>query len=164
MNKNKKKRIVLELGVIAVSFAALLLLLYFVMAVSFQNGTASSGVTMQMAEQIARRIFEKPTEDQISTTALMIRYGAHLGLFFVVGFVTTYVSMVVFRRYYRIFGVIGACMVCYVLAYYTEYYKQFVEGRHFQQSDAALNWYGSVAGIFCMVASYFLNRLLVKLS
>lgn len=164
MNKNKKRRIFLELGVIAVSFAALLLLLYFVMAVSFQNGTASSGVTMQMAEQIARRIFENPTADQISTTALMIRYGAHLGLFFVVGFVTTYVSMVVFRRYYRILGVIGAGAVCYVLAYYTEYYKQFVEGRHFQQSDAALNWYGSVAGILCMVASYFLNRLLVKLS
>lgn len=163
MNKNRKNRIVLELGVIAVSFAALLLLLYFVMAVSFQDGTASSDVTMKMAEQIARRIFENPTADQISTTALMIRYGAHLGLFFVVGFVTTYVSMVVFRRYYRILGVIGAGAACYVLAYYTEYYKQFIEGRHFQQSDAALNWYGSVAGIFCMVASYFLNRLLVKL-
>ncbi|MDE6214138.1 MAG: hypothetical protein K2M70_11775 [Lachnospiraceae bacterium] len=42
--------------------------------------------------------------------------------------------------------------------------EQFVEGRHFQQSDAALNWYGCVAGILCMVGSYFLNRLLVKLS
>lgn len=164
MSKRKKIAVFLELCVIAVSLAALLLLLYFVVAVSFQNGTASSGVTMQMAEQIARRIFENPTADQISTTALMIRYGAHLGLFFVVGFVTTFVSMVVFRRYYRILGVIGAGAVCYALAYYTEYYKQFVEGRHFQQSDAALNWYGSVAGIFCMVASYFLNRLLVKLS
>ncbi len=164
MNKKKKNNILLEISVIAVSFAALLLLLYFVMAVSFQNGTASASVTMQLAEQIARRIFEQPTADQIATTALMIRYGAHLGLFFVVGFVTTFVSMVVFRRYYRILGVIGAAAVCYLLAYYTEYYKQFVEGRHFQQSDAALNWYGSVAGILCMVGSYFLNRLLVKLS
>ncbi len=164
MNRKKKNNILLEISVIAVSFAALLLLLYFVMAVSFQNGTASASVTMQLAEQIARRIFEQPTTDQIATTALMIRYGAHLGLFFVVGFVTTFVGMVVFRRYYRIFGVIGAGAVCYLLAYYTEYYKQFVEGRHFQQSDAALNWYGSVAGILCMVGSYFLNRLLVKLS
>ncbi len=164
MNRRKKGNVLLELGVIAVSFAALLLLLYFVMVVSFQNGADSAGVTMQLAEQIARRIFDQPTMDQISTTALMIRYGAHLGLFFVVGFVTTFVSMVVFRGYYRIFGVIGAGAVCYVLAYYTEYYKQFVEGRHFQQSDAALNWYGSVAGILCMTGSYFLNRLLVKLS
>ena len=164
MNRGKKRNILLELGIIAVSLAALMMLLYFVVAVSFQNGADSSSVTMQLAEQIARRVFEKPTTDQISTTALMIRYGAHLGLFFVVGFVTTFVSMVIFRGYFRIFGVIGAGAVCYVLAYYTEYYKQFVEGRHFQQSDAALNWYGSVAGIFCMVGSYFLNRLLVKLS
>ena len=164
MSRGKKRNILLELSVIAVSLAALLMLLYFVMVVSFQNGTVSTSVTMQLAEQIARRIFEQPTVDQIETTALMMRYGAHLGLFFVVGFVTTFVSMVIFRGYYRILGMVGAAIVCYILAYYTEYYKQFVEGRHFQQSDAALNWYGCVAGIFCMVGSYFLNRLLVKLS
>ncbi len=164
MERRNKRNIWLELSVIAVSLAGLLMLLYFVIVVSFQNGTVSAGVTMKLAGQIARRIFDNPTEDQISTTALMIRYGAHLGLFFVVGFVTTFVSMVVFRNYFRILGVLGAGVVCYVLAYYTEYYKQFVEGRHFQLSDAALNWYGSVAGILCMVGSYFLNRLLVKLS
>ena len=128
------------------------------------NGSVSSDVTSRLAGQIARRIFTQPTSDQIMTTELMIRYGAHLGLFFVVGLVTTFVSMVIFRRYYRILGVIGAGAVCYLLAYYTEYYKQFVEGRHFNQSDATLNWYGSVAGIVCMVGSYLLNRLLVKLT
>lgn len=164
MKKGKKGNVLLELGIIAVSLAALMMLLYFVVAVSFQNGADSSSVTRQLAEQIAGRIFEKPTLDQIETTALMIRYGAHLGLFFVVGMVMTFVGMVIFRGYFRIFGVVCAGLACYMLAYYTEYYKQFVEGRHFQQSDAALNWYGSVAGIFCMVGSYFLNRLLVKLS
>ncbi len=164
MKERRRSRILLEISVILISFAALLMLLYFVMVVSFQNGATSTDVTMRLAGRIARRIFEQPTDDQIFTTALMIRYGAHLGLFFVVGFVTTFVSMVIFRGYCRILGVMGAGAVCYVLAYYTEYYKQFVEGRHFQQSDAALNWYGSVAGILCMVGSYFLNRLLVKLS
>lgn len=164
MNREKKRNIWLELGVIAVSMAALFMLLYFVMAVSFQRGEDSLSITRRMAEHAAVRIFEQPTEEQIAATARMIRYGAHLGLFFVVGFVTTFVSMVVFRGYYRILGVIGAGIVCYGLAYYTEYYKQFVEGRHFQQSDASLNWYGSAAGILCMVGSYFLNRLLVKLS
>lgn len=164
MDRKKKNQFFFKCSVIAFSIAALFLLLYFVMVVSFQNGTVSAGVTMKLAGQIARRIFDDPTEGQISTTALMIRYGAHLGLFFVVGFVTTFVGMVVFRNYFRILGVLGAGVVCYALAYYTEYYKQFVEGRHFQLSDAALNWYGSVAGILCMVGSYFLNRLLVKLS
>ncbi len=154
----------LEVIVIIASVVGLMLLLYFVMIISFQTGASSSGITMRLATQIARRIFENPTKEQIETTSLMIRYGAHLGVFFVVGLVTTFVSMVIFRRYFRILGVIGSGAVCYVMAYYTEYYKQFVEGRHFQMSDATLNWYGSVAGIICMVGSYFLNKLLVKLS
>jgi VanZ family protein len=164
MDQKKRKNIGLEIVVIVASVLALMLLLYFVMIVSFQSGATSTSVTMDLATQIARRIFDNPTQDEIATISLSIRYGAHLGLFFVVGLVTTFVGMVIFRRYYRIFGVIGAGVVCYILAYYTEYYKQFVEGRHFQLSDATLNWYGSLAGIFCMVGSYFLNRLLVKLS
>lgn len=164
MKGKKNKNIALEVVVIVASILALMMLLYFVIIVSFQNGTVSSDVTSRLAGQIARRIFTNPTQDQLMTTGLMIRYGAHLILFFVVGLVTTFVSMVIFRRYYRILGVIGAGAVCYLLAYYTEYYKQFVEGRHFNQSDATLNWYGSVAGIVCMVVSYFLNRLLVKLT
>lgn len=164
MEHKKHKNIWLEIVVIVASVLGLMLLLYFVMIVSFQSGATSTNVTMRLASQIAQRIFDYPTQDQINTTSLMIRYGAHLALFFVVGLVTTFVSMVIFRRYFRILGVIGTGAVCYILAYYTEYYKQFVEGRHFQMSDATLNWYGSLAGILCMVASYFLNRLLVKLS
>lgn len=157
-------KLMLELFVILVSLIGLAFLLYFVVAVSFQNGASSTSVTLRLAEQIARRVFDHPTQDQIATTSLMIRYGAHLGLFFIVGLVTTFVSLVIFRRYFRILGVVLSGALCYVLAYYTEYYKQFIEGRHFQLSDATLNWYGSVAGILCMVFSYFLNRLLVKLS
>lgn len=164
MNRGRNKNLGLEVIVIIASVVGLMLLLYFVMIISFQTGASSSGITMRLATQIARRIFENPTKEQIETTSLMIRYGAHLGVFFVVGLVTTFVSMVIFRRYFRILGVIGSGAVCYVMAYYTEYYKQFVEGRHFQMSDATLNWYGSVAGIICMVGSYFLNKLLVRLS
>ncbi len=164
MNRGRNKNLGLEVIVIIASVVGLMVLLYFVMVISFQTGASSSGITIRLATQIARRIFENPTKEQIETTSLMIRYGAHLGVFFVVGLVTTFVSMVIFRRYFRILGVIGSGAVCYVMAYYTEYYKQFVEGRHFQMSDATLNWYGSVAGIICMVGSYFLNKLLVRLS
>ncbi len=164
MSRGRNKNLGLEVIVIIASVVGLMLLLYFVMIISFQTGASSSGITIRLATQIARRIFENPTKEQIETTSLMIRYGAHLGVFFVVGLVTTFVSMVIFRRYFRILGVIGSGAVCYVMAYYTEYYKQFVEGRHFQMSDATLNWYGSVAGIICMVGSYFLNKLLVRLS
>ncbi|MBD5474419.1 MAG: VanZ family protein [Lachnospiraceae bacterium] len=164
MKQERHTGLWLEIVVIAASFLGLILLLYFVMVVSFQNGEQSTSVTMKAAEQIAVSIFDNPTQEQIKTVSRIIRYGAHLGLFFVVGVVMAFVSMVVFRRYFRIIGVLGAGFVCYVLAYYTEYYKQYIDGRHFQMSDVALNWYGSLAGITCMVISYFLNRLLVKLS
>ena len=115
MKSKKNRNIALEIVVITGSMLGLMMLLYFVMIVSFQNGTVSSDVTSKLAGQIARRIFTDPTKDQIRTTELMIRYGAHLSLFFVVGLVTTFVSMVIFRGFYRIIGVIGAGAVCYLL-------------------------------------------------
>ena len=154
----------LKLIVIAASFIALALLLFFVVIVSFQSGVQSAGVTMRVAGQIASNVFADPTREQIEAVSLMIRYGAHLALFFVVGLVTAFVSMVICTKYFRIVGILMSGVVCYMLAYYTEYYKQFIEGRHFQMSDVSLNWYGSLAGIICMVVSYFLNRILVKLS
>ena len=162
--RNRRRNMGLEMLVIFASVMGLALLLYLVMILSFQDGDSSASETISIAVRISQRIYTNPTEDEIRTVSLMLRYVAHLGLFFVVGLVTTFVSMVIFRRYYRIFGVLLSGGICYLLAYYTEYYKQYVEGRHFQMTDVALNWYGCLAGIFCMVGSYFLNRLLVKLS
>ncbi len=164
MGRKKHTNLWLEIVVIIAAVIALMLLVYFVMIVSFQNGVQSTNVTMRVAGQIAESIFENPTQEKVETVSLMIRYGAHLALFFVVGLVTAFVSMVLCRQYFRIVGILASGVVCYGLAYYTEYYKQFIDGRHFQMSDVSLNWYGSLAGISCMVASYFLNRLLVKLS
>ena len=160
----KSQNLLLELIVIFASVLGLLLLVYLVVVLSFQDGDKSANETMNLAVMIAGRIYAEPTQTEIKAVSLMIRYGAHLGLFFIVGLVTTFVSMVIFRKYYRILGVAASGAVCYILAYYTEYYKQFVEGRHFQQTDVVLNWYGSIAGIICMIISYFMNRLLVKLS
>ncbi|MBO5207848.1 MAG: VanZ family protein [Lachnospiraceae bacterium] len=162
--KKHNQNLFLECAVIFASIIGLMLLVYFVMILSFQDGDTSTSETMNLAVMIAQRIYENPTETEIKAVSLMIRYGAHLGLFFIVGLVTTFVSMVIFRRYYRILGVIGSGFICYILAYYTEYYKQYIDGRHFQMEDVALNWYGSVAGIACMIISYFMNRILVKLS
>lgn len=162
--KKKNQNLLLELIVIFASVLIMMLLIYFVMIVSFQEGEQSISETMHIADRIAHSIYTEPTQEEVWTISRVLRYGAHLGLFFVVGLGATFVSMVIFRRYYRILGVLLSGGLCYILAYYTEYYKQFVEGRHFQMSDVVLNWYGSAAGIACMVISYFMNRLLVKLS
>lgn len=164
MRQGKHRNLWLEFTVIVASVLALALLVYFVVIVSFQNGASSTNVTMRLAARIAGTVFDDPKQEQIETVSLMIRYGAHVALFFVVGLVTAFVSMVIFRGYFRILGVFLSGIACYMMAYYTEYYKQYIDGRHFQMTDVRLNWYGCLAGIFCMVGSYFLNRLLVKLS
>lgn len=164
MKQRKHRNLMLELTVIVASIFALALLVYFVMIVSFQNGVSSANVTMRLAGRVARAVFDDPGQEQIKTVSLMIRYGAHLALFFVVGLVTAFVSMVIFRGYFRIAGVLLSGAACYLMAYYTEYFKQYIDGRHFQMTDVQLNWYGGLAGIACMVVSYFMNRLLVKLS
>ena len=162
--KNRKRNIGLELLVIFLSIIGLMLLIYLVLILSFQDGDRSISETMSIARRISQSIYTDPTEDEIRTISRMLRYIAHLGLFFIVGFVTTFVSMVIFRKYYRILGVMLSGGICYLLAYYTEYYKQFIEGRHFHMTDVGLNWLGSAVGIACMVISYFMNRILVKLS
>ena len=162
--KNRKRNIGLELLVIFLSIIGLMLLIYLELILSFQDGDRSISETMSIARRISQSIYTDPTEDEIRTISRMLRYIAHLGLFFIVGFVTTFVSMVIFRKYYRILGVMLSGGICYLLAYYTEYYKQFIEGRHFHMTDVGLNWLGSAVGIACMVISYFMNRLLVEMS
>ena len=164
MDEKKKRNLWLELGIIFISIIGLMLLVYFVIVLSFQKGEQSISETMNIATKIAPYISNEPTDSEIRTINQMLRFGAHLGLFFVVGMVMTYVSMLIFRRYYRILGVLASGIICYQLAFYTEYYKQFVEGRHFQEIDVVLNRYGSLFGIGFMVVFYFLNRILVKLS
>ena len=164
MGEKKKRNLWLELGIIFISIIGLMLLVYFVIVLSFQNGEQSISETMVIATKIAPYISDEPTDGEIWTIIYMLRFGAHLGLFFVIGMVMSYVSMLIFRRYYRILGVLASGVICYQLAYYTEYYKQYVEGRHFQTIDVTLNRCGSLLGIVCMVVSYFLNRILVKLS
>lgn len=119
MKQGKYTKLWLQLIVITASVAALMLLLYFVMVVSFQSGTVSAGVTMRVAGQIAASVFDSPTEEQIEAVSLMIRYGAHFALFFVVGLVTAFVSMVMCKRYFRIMGILLSGIICYMLAYYT---------------------------------------------
>ena len=117
MKQGKYTKLWLEFIVIAASAAALAMLLYVVMIVSFQNGEQSTSVTMRVAGRIATNVFDNPTLEQIEAVSLMIRYGAQLALFFVVGLVTAFVSMVICRSYFRIVGILASGIVCYMLAY-----------------------------------------------
>ena len=98
MDEKKKRNLWLELGIIFISIIGLMLLVYFVIIVSFQKGEQSISETMNIAAKIAPYISNEPTDSEIRTINQMLRFGAHLGLFFVVGMVTTYVSMLILMK------------------------------------------------------------------
>lgn len=132
------------------------------MKVSFQTGAVSGLETNMVSEFMARRILDHPTMDQIAVVNRLLRYSAHLGLFFVLSFMLTYVCLFLFNGFLRFLGMGGVFFVCCFLSYYTEYKKQFIEGRHFDAADVRLNVIGCLAGIVCMLFSYVINSFLYK--
>lgn len=162
--EEKKIGVFIQLLIIIISIGVLFLFVAGLVKLSFQSGNTSSQITVLVSKFIGENIFDNPNVEQIETINRIIRFGAHLTLFFALGVILSYVSMLIFRHYYRIIGFVFVSIICYLLAYYTEYYKQFIEGRHFQMEDVKLNWLGSGFGICFMIFSYFMNKLLVKIS
>lgn len=150
---------------ILLSIMLVICFLYFLVIVSFQGGDGSAMLTGKLAGRLAEVVFSQtPTEEQVATVNYLIRYGAHLFLFFILGYAVCYVSLLVFRHYFRVIGILVSVGVVYLFSYYTEYYKQFIDGRHFQMTDVKLNWIGGICGIIFMLCSYFLHKLLFRIS
>lgn len=168
MNKRREEqeRIpwIVQLFIILISVVILFLFVAVLVKLSFQSGMTSSKITVAVSTFVGKNIFGDPTLEQIETINRIIRFAAHLSLFFFLGLILSYVSMLIFRHYYRIIGFVFVSGICYFLAYYTEYYKQFIAGRHFNKEDVYLNWIGSGLGICFMIFSYFMIKLLVKIS
>ena len=77
-------------------FGAIVLLvlagfMLFLMKVSFQPGNVSGAETNMISTFMAERILDSPTADQIAVVNRLLRYAAHLGLFFILSFMLTYV-------------------------------------------------------------------------
>lgn len=147
-------------GIGVLGFATIFI--YFLMKVSFQTGAISGLETNMLSEFMAERILDHPTTDQIAVVNRLLRYSAHLGLFFVLSFMLTYVCLFLFNGFMRFIGMGCVFFICSFLSYYTEYKKQFIEGRHFDMADVRLNVIGCLAGIFCMLFSYVINSFLYR--
>ena len=147
-------------GTVVLSVLAIFVL--FLMKVSFQPGTVSGAETNMISTFMAERILDTPTADQIAVVNRLLRYAAHLSLFFILSFMLTYVCFFMFRGFLRFLGMGGVVFIACFLSYYTEYKKQFIDGRHFDMADVRLNIIGCLAGIACMLFSYVINSFLYK--
>lgn len=135
---------------------------YGLVKVSLQNGDSSSAITNNIATRIASAIFDDtPTEDQLFVMNRILRFSAHIVLFALLGYGLGAVGFLFFRTgITREISIILDFGICAAFSYFTEYYKQFVAGRHFQMEDVRINFCGALFGICFFLLSCALHGLI----
>ncbi|MCR5596014.1 MAG: VanZ family protein [Lachnospiraceae bacterium] len=144
-------------GFIVVFVCALFMFIfvYGLIRVSLQDGESSSRITQAVILKIGNAVFdEELTSEQVNALNLFLRCLAHFVLFFMLSFGLCIVACLIFTKPVgRTAGVLFAAIISIALAYFTEYFKQYVAGRHFQTDDAWLNLVGVVMGICFFVVA-----------
>ena len=146
MEKAKKFGVLL---VILVCASCMFVFVYTLIKLSLQEGESSSRFTQAVVQQVGEAAFDQELdESQIQALNLFLRAMAHFVLFSILSFGLCTVAFLVFAHPAgRVFGLVLNMLICVALAYGTEYFKQFVDGRHFQIEDAWLNMYGVIIGL-----------------
>lgn len=125
---------------------------------SAQNGEQTAAVSAGIAQKIAEIIYTEPVEQQVQAVHLGIRKLAHIGLFFIWGLLLSAAALYIARRQRSTaVGIVAAVLVVY--AFFDEWHKIFVDGRHFSFSEAVLN---AVSGLAAIVLTVFLTDRIVK--
>ena len=135
--------------VVLLCAACMFVFIYTLVKLSLQEGDSSSRLTQAVVKQIGEAAFDQELDaNQIQALNLFLRTMAHFVLFSILSFGMCTVAFLVFARPAgRFFGLVLNMFICAALAYGTEYFKQFVDGRHFQIEDAWLNVYGVMIGL-----------------
>ena len=84
-----------------------------IFSLSSQNGTQTTELSTTCAEKVANVIYQVPTEEQIQ-------------------YVHSYIRKMVL-------SFLGAVAVTSCFSFLDEWHKQFIDGRHFQMEEVALN-------------------------
>lgn len=117
---------------------------------SAQDGIKTADTSMKIARQAAEVIYEHPTREQIESVHVNVRKAAHIFLFLVLGMLVALLSLFLSRFWQQpwihvlIFFIgIGAIAA---IGWLDEWHKQFIEGRHYQMTEAILNIVSGLAG------------------
>ncbi len=152
------------------SKASLLLwILFFVCIVliaylSSQDGSATKNTSLYLSEKLACLFFPNSGPERVIEIDYYIRKIAHVGLFFLLGgflFCACYFtfSPVTFKHH-AIIAVLTSLTLAF-LGFVDEWRKQFIDGRHFDLSEVALNIVGALSAVLlCLVAVFI--RLSIK--
>lgn len=119
-------------------------------SLSSENGEQTAQTSRKISVAVAHIVTDSPTEETIAVADRYVRTTAHFVLFFVLG-VLIYGALYGLRIWLNkyLLGSI-AVFLCGGFSYWDEWRKQFIEGRHFQLDEAALNFAGGLSGILAL--------------
>ncbi len=126
---------------------------------SSQNGAETAALSRGVSYNIAKLIYgeSEPTDIQINNVHRILRKSAHIVLFLVLGILVT-ISMVTilvkspWLAYVSSFIIVSSC------AFFDEWHKLFIDGRHFDIGESILNGVCGLAGVIIVAVIYFFLR------
>lgn len=130
---------------------------------SSENGAETAKTSGEIAEKVATVVTHEPKPDVqvVNKIDFSIRKIAHFALFFVLG-ILVYGTLTMFKIKWFWLAII-TFGICCIYAFLDEWKKQFIQGRHFQLDEAALNMCGAFAGIVVvLIVKLILHRRSVK--
>ena len=125
----------------------------FCLVLSWQTGEQTGAFSLNIAKRLIKVLGAIGVHAELNALHMAIRKSAHVGLFFIVGFLTWLSAMPMAKgRVTRN----GFPIVLAILSLFAEIPKYWIPGRHLTWSEAFLN----VAGV---LSGYFLPYLITEL-
>ena len=147
-------------------WGAVLVWMLLIFTLSSQNGTQTTQVSAGLAQTTAQVLYDQPTEHQVVEVHMDIRTAAHIVLFFVLGVLLFFACSASFghtskRR--RWLGAVTAVVLACAYGFFDEWHKQFIDGRHFDLGETALNFICGVSGVLLAAFLFWCIRKIALL-
>lgn len=138
----------------AMFWVSTILLSMFIFSSSSQTGTETAGITLPVAEWLSKIFFTNPTAIQVENLHYFIRQFARISLYMAFGFLSANSVYLTFKRFKFAVKFITVSCVCSIIAFFDEWRKQFIPGRHFELGEAFVNivcvWVGALLAMACL--------------
>ena len=128
---------------------------------STENGEKTTDTSMRIAEKISGRLYASPTQERVDGVHRSIRKAAHVVLFFVFGVLVCIMGLYISSLWRKswvalLMLVIGVGLILGV-GWLDEWHKQFIDGRHYQISEAIINIVSGLSGgiVTIIVRNFF---------
>ena len=126
---------------------------------SSQNGEETTALSSGVSYKIAKLIYgeSEPTDIQINDVHMALRKSAHIALFLVLGILVT-ISMVTILIKKPWLAYVSSIIIVCSCAFFDEWHKIFIVGRHFDIGESVLNGVCGLAGVIIVAAICFLKE------